>query len=152
MVFLMVEKQLSEQFDDRLSDVASRGGYVFKTASERIIMADGSVIDPEPGINHCGDIFGIDRPVFRPPRLLDVPGVVGRLAKDTAPLNTSACDQSRMHKIVIASLLACDVPDSSSELAFCDDQCLVEFASAVTSRNDSKVGNEIGEASVELAR
>src|SRR5438093_10241206 len=121
---------LPEQFLDRFAGIARRGRNVLEPAAKRIIVADGSVVDPERGIDRGGDIFGIDGTLFRPSRIVDIECIGRGCAQRTPPAYASTRDECGMNEVMVPALPVCDVSDSAAEFALRDDYSLVELCPA----------------------
>src|SRR5439155_27151346 len=142
---------VSKQFQDGLPDIVSRGWDVFETPAEGIVVTRGEIIDPESRIDRGGDIFGVDWPPRAPAGIFDKSAGRSGLADDSPALHAASRQERRMHKIVVAAILARDVADSPAEFAFCDDEGFIQEAVAVGPRQACQVGDQIGKAVIQGA-
>src|SRR5262249_44672669 len=116
----------------------------------RIVMSNSGVINAERGINRGRNVFRYDCSILRPAGGFNEAAVSCRRTDDPAGLNTAACKETRVDGIMIATLLARNISDSATKLAFRNDQCFIEFRSTVCAGHYGQVRDEVSKSGIEL--
>src|SRR5262245_33274505 len=97
-------------------------------------MTNGRVIYCQRGVNRCGDIFRVDRTLFRPSRIFDVGAVRRRFPQHTSTTDTTTRKKRGMDEIVVAALLRRDVSDGAAEFAFHNNERFIKQRFSIAAR------------------